>query len=94
MTISYPIYGTPLKEASDGRHWKCPIDSCGKGFRQLNGVIAHYHSFHDPTMVEIPPEAQEERPYKCPFDICKVRPYQNSNGLGILLRLMQSLSFD
>ena len=81
-TVSYPIYGTPLKEASDGRFWKCPINSCSKGFRQLNGVIAHYHSFHDPTMIDIPFESQEERPFKCPFNECKVRPYQNSNGLG------------
>ena len=81
MTTSFPIYGTPSSEATDGRYWKCPIDSCAKQFRQLNGVISHYHSFHDP-MMQVPLESQEERPFKCPFNECSVRPYQNSNGLA------------
>ena len=86
---SFPIYGTPRPSATDGRHWKCPIGSCAKGFRQLNGVISHYHSFHDPTM-QVPIESQEERPFKCPFNECHVRPYQNSNGLAYHLTKVHS----
>ncbi len=91
--ISYPIYGTPDKSALDGRFWKCP--TCSKGFRQLNGVIAHYHSFHDRNDNSLHFD-QNIRPFKCPYDVCNVRPYQNSNGLGkkTVEIVKNSLSFD
>jgi hypothetical protein len=78
--VNFPIYGSPDKTAPDGRFWTCPDPNCLKSFRQLNGVIAHYNGFHLATKDIV--EDEDGRRFRCPFDGCTARSYQNSNGLG------------
>jgi len=61
------------------RPYKCPISSCNKRYKKLNGLISHHQTAHghDPTLM--PPE--EPKPFKCTIPGC-LKSYRNSNGLA------------
>ena len=81
-SMGYPLYGKPDIAAANGRYWKCPVGDCCKSFKQLNGVIAHFHHSHETAANSI---AGDPKRFKCPFLSCQ-KPYQNSNGLAYHLQ--------
>jgi len=80
-TVGFPIFGFPKLSALDGRCWTCP--TCDKTYKQLSGLIAHYYTSH-----ELSTEDDAKKKFKCVFENCHSRPYQNANGLAYHLLMV------
>lgn len=72
LLSTYSSSSYSIGRSSNDRPFVCPVNGCGKTYKNANGLKYHAIHGHDGVLVE--------KPHKCPFSGCGKR-YKNSNGL-------------